>query len=202
MSPIEKEIAPILTTFSVVNRPLNCKEGLRFMNSVVSGSKFGKRLAVIREKRQKLACVKRKVKNKLYFGEKYWRQFMSRNKHLITAKKGKKYSQNRKNWSTYENCEIMYDGVYNNFVASGVAYLVKGVSYTDINGKECRVSESFGKRITHRYSHPHYVLYFDETGSNLNQANDGRIGNEKLLCEPGQEPCKVTSKTDARWTTR
>ena len=58
MASLEKEIVPILNSFNNVNRPLNCTEGLRFLNSVIANSKIGNTLAIMRAKGQNLHVLK------------------------------------------------------------------------------------------------------------------------------------------------
>jgi regulation of enolase protein 1 (concanavalin A-like superfamily) len=47
--------------------------------------------------------------------------FLKRNGHALVSKRGEKFAANRSDWSTYENFATMYDGVYDEMVAAGVA---------------------------------------------------------------------------------
>ena len=53
----------------------------------------------------------------------------------------------------------------------------------------------------YEYTHPDYVLFFDEVGDNTNMKNDCALGGQKRVIEQsgvGKQRCLTT---DARWTT-
>ena len=126
---------------------------------------------------------------------------MRRNPEVVT-KRGVKFAINRCDWCNLENFELMYQLIYNEFVDAGVAKRLEGDGkWLDINGNEVEEQEAFGRKCTHLLTHPEYVLFVDEVGSNTNMTKDGNKGGEKLACERGSQPRQQASSNDIHFTT-
>ena len=60
-------------------------------------------------------------------GNGYYYGFLKRNGHALVSKRGEKFAANRSDWSTYEDFARIYDGVYDEMVAAGVAKRLESV---------------------------------------------------------------------------
>jgi hypothetical protein len=100
-----------------MRNPISVSDGLRLANSLISGTKIGDS---VNSWRQTHSSANRSNKNpKLGMG--YWTGFIKRNKELVTAKQGVKFESKRADWCTYNNFEAMYEQVYKEMVAGGIA---------------------------------------------------------------------------------
>jgi hypothetical protein len=76
----------------------------------------------------------------------YWKGLMNRNKHCLVSKKGQKYAlDSRKDWSTYNNINKMYDDI--------VVVELETPKWVDRDGKEAKQSKAEGRKITHELIH-------------------------------------------------
>jgi len=107
----------------------------------------------------------------------------------VITKSAVKFSISRAEWCNLENFESMYVSIYNEFVDDGVDVKIEGEGkWLDMNGNEVEEKYAFGRKCTHQLTHPKYVVFMDEVGSNTNMTKDGNKGVEKLACERGTNP--------------
>ena len=64
---------------------------------------------------------------------KFWQNFVKRNKELLEVGKGYRATDNRTEWTTYENIDQMYDLVYDQMVSSGVSKHLAQEEYYYVN---------------------------------------------------------------------
>ena len=61
-------------------------------------------------------------------------------------------------------------------------------------------SKKFGRKITHKLTHPEMCVGFDETSGNTSQKKDRKVGNEKFLCAVGSSPAQSINTSNNRYT--
>ena len=132
------------------------------------------------KKRYCVAFTKNGGKVKL--GQSYWCGFMKRHGHKIKAKKGIRFDDKRADWCTHANFKSMYEEVYSEMVAGGIAMKLDTPVWLSSVGKIVKSKEeAFGMKTKFILNHPHKLLFVDEVGSNSSQAKDGSCGGEKFL---------------------
>jgi len=94
----------------------------------------------------------------------------------------------------------MYDVIYDELVEAGVAIHLDNPVFTDRDGKEVEEDERFGLKQDIKITHPHYIMFADETGCNTSQKKDGHVGGTKLIVEKGTVPQVMSSDTDHKFT--
>ena len=94
----------------------------------------------------------------------------------------------------------MYDIIYDELVEGGVAINLDNPVFTYRSGKEVEEDERFGLKQDIKITHPHYIMFADETGCNTSQKKDGHVGGTKLIVEKGTVPQVMSSDTDHKFT--
>ena len=71
-----------------------------------------------------------------------------------------KFAVKRSEWCNSDNFQIMYDAIYNELADAGVAVKMEGDGmWLDFLGKEVSKEKAFGRKCTHRLTHPdHFFL--------------------------------------------
>ena len=87
----------------------------------------------------------------------------------------------------------MYDLVYQEMEISGVATELEKPIYMDRVGNFVEKENAYGLKVTHRITHPQYILHGDEVGNNKNQRSDGSFGVEKRLASTKNKGSKISS---------
>ena len=59
-----------------------------------------------------------------------------------------------------------------------------------MNGNEVEETDAFGRKCTHHLTHPEYVIFVDEVGTNTNMAKYGNKGEENWRVK--EEPIHVS----------
>ena len=146
-----------------MRNPISVSDGLRLANSLISGTKIGDS---VNSWRQTHSSAYRSNKNpKLGMG--YWRGFMKRNKDLVTAKHGVKFESKRADWCTYNNFEAMYEQVYKEMVAGGIAVELPNKEWLNKEGVEEK--DALGLLTKNNLICLDRLLFVDEVGSNASQ---------------------------------
>eukprot|EP00978_Attheya_sp_CCMP212_P006142 scaffold13838_cov51-Attheya_sp.AAC.1 len=208
MIGVEDQIVELCIRMAKIRQPLSCANGLCLANSVIKGTETEKKVREWQEHNIK-ACKMKKgnlddddddVPGLLKTG--YWKGFMNRNKHRLVSKKSQKYALDRKDWSTYNNINQMYDDIYDEMTEAGVAVELETPKWVDRDRKEAEQSKTEGRKITHELIHPSYVqIMADEVGGDTSQKGDGHVGGVKFLCASGTVPSTGTSKNSNHFTT-
>ena len=125
---------------------------------------------------------------------------MKRHNNKIRSMRGKKYSMDRSNWTTWSNFDDMYCHNYHEMEIAGVAKRLNEPVWKDRQGRIVDESDAFGCKVTHELIHPEYCIVGDEVGGNLNMSGDGHVGGQKLLCAANSVPQKKVSTNDRHFT--
>lgn len=119
--------------------------------------------------------------------------------HLWT-KKGEKYALNRSDWTIYENFVQMYDVIYEEMVDAGVAEFLEEEVWTDRDGNVVEEKLAYGLSQNIKITHPHYIIFGDETGFNTSQKKDGHVGGRRYVCGRDTVPQKKAATNDHKFT--
>ena len=67
----------------------------------------------------------------------------------------------------------MYDQIYSGLVQSKLATCLNVPVFMDKEDNIVDEDKKYGRKVTHKFTHPELVLVFDETGDNMSQENMG-----------------------------
>ena len=192
LAAIELTVVKIIIQMARIRQSLTQAKGLALVNSLINGTDLQKEL------------IKWKSNNTTNsvgsVGSKYWKNFMTRHNNKIRSKRGKKYSLDRSNWTTWSNFDDMYRHNYHEMEIAGVAKRLDEPVWKDRQGRIVDESDAFGCKVTHELIHPEYCIVGDEVGGNLNMSGDGHVGGQKLLCATDSVPQKKVSTNDRHFT--
>jgi len=107
---------------------------------------------------------------------------------LIVSSKGQKYELNRSNWTTYQNVSQMYECIEEELITTGVAVRLPEPIWMDADGNHVEEDDLFGCKVTCDITKPDICVVADEVGRNTSQKDDGNMGGERWLTEPGTIP--------------
>ena len=96
------------------------------------------------------------------------------------------------------NCQ-MYDIIYNELAEARVAINFDEPMFIDRNGREVEEDKRFGLKQDMKITHPHYIMFANETGCNTSQKKDGHVGGTNFIVEHGTVPQVMLSDTDHRF---
>ena len=95
----------------------------------------------------------------------------------------------------------MYDGIYKELHDAGVASKYEGDGvWKNLDGEIVDRQEACGRKCLYELTHPGYLLFVDEVGSNTNMTSDKNKGGEQFVCERGTVPRQQASNTDIHFT--
>jgi hypothetical protein len=103
MLEVEPYLVELFLKLAEMRSPITTSQGLQLVNSLING---------VEEK---------KLSGKHELSERYWQSYMSRNNHLIRAKKAVKFDNKRAQWCNYLNMYEMYEVIYKNLCTNGLA---------------------------------------------------------------------------------
>ena len=128
---------------------------------------------------------------------------MRRYEQELKAGKGYRVAANRTEWVTYQNIECMYNLVYEQMIASGLACRLPESEQYFVN-KDGEVVESeneaFGKKVIVEITHPKWILFGDEVGTDISMKDDGHVGGQKFVVQKGTRANIKSSHKDGRFT--
>ena len=192
-------IEPILLQFSLwkaqAGQPITPSEGLALANSLIKDKPIEQRLKAFQ------LSIKKDITGTL--SKKYWQGFWKRHKHELETKRGTRRDVNRTNWVTYENVQRMYNLVYDQMVEARVARRLDPEDYYYVDQQGQKISdqqESVGLKVTIEITHPEWILFGDEVGTELSQKDDGNVGGQKFVVGKGCIPNISSSHADSRVT--
>jgi len=190
---IEPYVVSLILQLAKMRIPLTTEQGLQLCNSIISGTKYEKLTSEFKDKYLRSSTKK--------LGHGYWRGFMKRNKHLISAKRAVKFDTKRSEWCTYQNLEEMYEEVYANLVEGGLAVKHDEAVWRNAAGEIITdESEACGLKSCYELIHPSWLVFVDEVGSNTSQAKDGAVGGQTYLCSKDGRPQQRAATKDAHFT--
>ena len=195
-SPIaeaEKYIAETIIQMAKIKAPLSVAACIQLANSMISGTTHQRKLVEFKRKRN--------LDQERGLGSAWFRGFIKRNPEVIT-RKAVKFAINRAEWCNKENFTIMYDSIYQELHEAGVASKYEGEGvWTNAAGDIVPTKEdALGRKCKYHLTHPNYLLFVDEVGSNTNMTSDKNKGGEQFVCERGTVPRQQASNTDIHFT--
>ncbi len=128
---------------------------------------------------------------------------MQRQKKVLSSCKGSRKHNARQDWTTYDNIETMYDLVYEQMVDAGIAHHLPEEEHYSVDeaGKVVNSSEeSAGHKCKIKLTHPEWLLFGDEVGTDTAQDEDGHIGGQTYLSYCGRKIELTSSKASGRFT--
>jgi phage terminase small subunit len=196
LAAAEETLVQLCIMMGNVRQPLTPTEGLQVMNSLIKGQ--GLQLKLIEFKL--LRGLGGDLDHLGQVGRSYWTGFMRRHGDRLVTKRGEKFASNRADWSKYSYIKQMYDVIYDEFVAAGVARVREKEVFMDRLGNIVEEDKKFGEAVNIEITHPDYILFGDETGCNTSQKKDGHEAGTKYVVARGQTPRTSCSTTDHRFT--
>ncbi|CAJ1940936.1 unnamed protein product [Cylindrotheca closterium] len=165
-------------------------------NSLVKGSEL--------EDKLKDFHSKIKVQPTELLGKRWFKGFMNRHRDILNTGRGSKQDRARKDWTTYENVQQMYELVYEQMLRAGIAVRLPESEHYWV-GKEGQIVDSEDKAAGHKCTikliHPEYLLFGDEVGTDTAQDQDGHIGGETYIkSADGQKVELLSTKASGRFT--
>jgi len=192
---IEKVLLQVSTWKQEAGQPISVSEGLDLANSLIDGKSMQDDLKKFQESKKKKASG--------LLSRRYWKQFMKRHAKLLEAAKGHLVATNRTEWVTYDNIDRMYDLVYEQMVAAGVARCLPPDEHYWVNGNgektNCE-SDACGLKVTIDITHPEWIIFGDEVGTDISQKDDGHVGGQKFVTAKGTRANIKSSHADGRFT--
>ena len=184
---IEQKIIDLIICMSKIKRSLTVSEGLNLVNDLIKDTDIQKRL------------IKWKMDHKIYrknfdelgkVGKNWWNNFLSRNKHLLRSKSGKKYGYDRTNFSTYLNFADTYDHIKDILVSdSKIASKFDQPIWMDKCGNVVdKEEDSFGCKVPIHLHRPDMGIVMDEVGCDISQEHDKSKGGQLYMCGKSEEP--------------
>lgn len=113
MVRVEPVILQIVKWKQEARQPITSTEGLQLANSLVDGKPIQEEVIHRQSKWKKNPTG--------MVSTTYWLTFMRRHKQQLQSAQGYHMASNRTEWVTYKNILIMYDFVYEQMIAAGIA---------------------------------------------------------------------------------
>jgi hypothetical protein len=136
--------------------PINGQQGLRLVNSLIFDTTTLENLI----EWQKTSCAAYRINKNKDLTKSYWKGFMSRNGHRLTAKKGVKYDSKRADWCTYRTFKEMYDDLYEQMVETGIAVKLDQAVLRNKEGQIVdNTDEAFGMETRYDLIHPEKLIF-------------------------------------------
>jgi hypothetical protein len=198
-TPMGTEVESILVGFCVqlcrMGRPINCSEFLTLANSLILDQPTAKKVV---EYKAKICGV---ISDSPDLGPRYYHSFLGRHGNNVHTTKSRRRDVSRHEWATYENIEKMYNLVYQEMVCAGVAEYLDSPVWCDKEGNDVdNENGAFGKEVDVKITHPDYILFVDETGSNTNMKKDGHRGGTRVIAEKGFNGESLAVTSDIHYT--
>ena len=193
------EIEPLITTFAryrqEAGQPMKPSETIEFANSLIKESTIQQSVTKFHA-----SC---RTHPKTLLGRGWFAGFMRRQKEVLSSRKGTRKHNTRQDWTTYDNIENMYELIYKQMVDAGIAqHLPEDEHYwVDKAGEVVDTSEqAAGNKCTIELTHPEWLLFGDEVGTDTAQDDDGHIGGQTYLSYRGRKIELTSSKASGRFT--
>ena len=107
-----------------------------------------------------------------------------RNKNKLENRRGERQHELRKYWTTHQNFDTMYGHLYVAMVDAKVAtpmYKYECYFMNRARSRFKRDKEAAGHHIKQCRSHPQYVLFRDEVGTDTYQMDGGNNVNHRYI---------------------
>jgi hypothetical protein len=188
-------LEPLLVEFCILahrlREPLNRQSFLELANALIEGTPI--QVALLEFK------ALHKIKEKM-LSTGYYNGFMDRNSKYIDIGRGHLKDINRQLWGTYKNLDHMYDKIYELLEKTGHATKLPAPVWMDKKGRIVDEAQAFGSQVDLVLKYPERVCFFDETGCNTNQKEDGQVGGSTYIKKAGTRAELPAICSDIRWT--
>ena len=191
-------VEPILLSYCLrlaeMGSPLDKPQLILLANSLISGTKHEHILKVFKEKRN--------IENDSLVGNRWYRNFLNRHKHIVCRGNGKIRDVKRYTWCTREVFKGMYDLIHDRLVFAKIASMTNNPQMYDKSGNVVMDSSlMYGFPTKYHLDHPEMLIFVDETGCNTSQLSDGNIGGRKTIVpRNGSSNGTLGSSTDIHFT--
>ena len=195
MAPIEPILLQITLWKQSAGQPITPTEGLSLANSLIDGKQAQADL--------KLLQTQKRATPTGLLSKRYWLQFIKRHKNELDVATGYNVSSTRTEWVTYANIEKMYHLVYTQMVNAGVARWLPDSEQYYVNDEGEKVEsalDSVGLKVEVEITHPEWILFGDEVGTDISQKDDGNVGGQKFVSKKGSRANIKSSHKDGRFT--
>lgn len=186
VSPLA-EIEPLLVTYcrrlAKMGMPRSRDQVCSLMQSLISGTAAEARYIQFLKDRgfEVVKVPNHKNEPVVQLGKSWYNGFVKRHSDLIKSGKSKVKDSKRQTWCTIEHFTEMYACAYGAMAEAGVAEILAEEAFFDSEGNETTKENAVGLPTKFKLTHPEWVLFVDEVGSNTNQKEDGYVGGEKLI---------------------
>ena len=131
----------------------------------------------------------------------YWQLFMKRHTKQLEATKGHLVPTNRTEWVTFDNIKRVYDLMYDQMLTAGVARRLSPADHywVDKNGETIESeSDACGLKVEIEITHPEWIIFGDEVGTDISQKDDGHVAGQKFVTAKGTRANIKSSHADVR----
>ena len=128
---------------------------------------------------------------------------MKRHKTILQLGKGYKVASDRTEWVNYTNIDQMYDLEYEQMIKSGIAVALPESDWYYINDEGEKVDcekDAVGHLVKVEITHPEWLLFGDEVGTEMSMKDDGHIGGTKYVTAKGTRANIKSSHKNGRFT--
>ena len=195
LAQIEPVILQLVVWKQEAGQPVTPTEGLLIANSLIEDKPIQEKVKDFQASRKKSPTGQ--------LSKKYWFQFMKRHKQYLQSRKGYRVACNRTEWVTYNNVEIMYELIYEQMTNAGIAVeLPEDEQYwVDKDGEELDSDENaVGLKVKIKITHPEWLLFGDEVGTEISQKDDGHVGGQRFVSQKNTRANIKSSHTNGRFT--
>ena len=175
---VEKQIVELLNQLAEMNVPLTVGQTLPFINDLCSDHTIH---SYIKKNRMNDQNWLGDEPNICKLGEKWFKNFLKRYKHMVRPQKPCTYDMHKKNYTTFVNFNQMYLNCEEAMISSGVAARRDVPVWVNEKGEIVDEKDSTGYKSSAILTYPEYCFAFDETGNNTSMEKDGNIGNTKVM---------------------
>ena len=177
-----------------MGQPMGMSEGLGMANSIIAGTCHELKMIRYKERLHLTGDALHKV------GTCFWRNFRKRHANMLDADTGVSQASCRKEWSTHQNFNKMYNLVYDVMDEARILEKLPEPVWMNLAGDVVDKAAAVGEKVTHHVKYPEYQVFVDEVGNNTNMKDDGNIGGEKLLKEKGNKARITAATTDQHFS--
>ena len=180
---LEPILCDICIRLGKMGRPLTKTTVIELANYLIGKTELQENVAAAKKLRH--------LEQETTLGTAWYRGFLNRHAAQLTTSGTVIKDVKRRTWVTQENFENMYENVYKTMVEAGVAEELEEAIQLDA-----------GLPTKYKLTVPDHVLFVDETGSNTNQLNDGRVGGERFILPKDNSECGAPTgaTTDIHYT--
>jgi hypothetical protein len=180
-------------------QPYTVHECLELANSLIDKSVTQVQLV---QWKQKMLVCNFTEENVGRVGLKWWRNFVKRYTVHLSIGKAIRFDMRRNEWCKLETFQKMYDFIYDKLSEKGLAEVWETENMLDKEGNEVTNKEDMhGRPTKYNLTHPEKLIFVDEVGYNISQANDGNKTGTKYVTGKGFRAQQQNSLTECHYTT-